>query len=487
MRHKDWTLEDWKNVIWSDETSVVIGMRRGSVRVWRQPKEKYDPSCVRNRWKGFSDFMFWGCFSYDSKGPCHIYKKETPKEMAESVKEIKQLKNEWETTWRTTRIAVLHRESGIPPASILLEGIRLPHAARLHRLDACHPLRMRAASPSQAEAGMRRYRRPELHDSRAQRTYALLPGCGPPPPAPKPPAPGPKAKTLGKKSTDIDHLAGIGPLDRCVYSGGSSVGRGRSAWGYTVQQADQASTEASGPLPGEEVFDAEVEAAVRGLQTALFTADPDQTRRFIVLVDNQAAVRSLTTRVSSSSSHRARAFRAMVDLSPLPVEVRWIPGHKGIAGNERADRLAKAALRDLAGMDTEIPRSHACQARLARQRRQDLVEKWWADNAPDAYRALGLEMRRRKPPELCLARRTLHKLLAARTGHGDFAAYRRRFNHPDANLLCHCGQEKSPVHFLHCRASPTARANSHRALSGLIESHLGPRAFENFPKALGQD
>ena len=268
---------------------------------------------------------------------------------------------------------------------------------------------------------------------------------------------------------------------------GSSVGRGRSAWGYTVQQAGQASTEASGPLPGEEVFDAEVEAAVRGLQTALFTADPDQTRRFIVLVDNQAAVRSLTTGVSSSSSHRAHAFRSMVNLSPLPVEVRWIPGHKGIAGNERADRLAKAALRDLAGMDTETPRSHACQARLARQRRQDLVAKWWADNAPDAYRALGLEMRRRKPPELRLARRTLHKLLAARTGHGDFAAYHRRFNHPDANLLCHCGQEKSPIHFLRCRASPTARANSHRALSGLIESHLGPRAFENFPKALGQD
>ena len=169
------------------------------------------------------------------------------------------------------------------------------------------------------------------------------------------------------------------------------------------------------------------------------------------------------------------------------VEVRWIPGHKGIASNERADRLAKAALRDLAGMDTETPRSHACQAQLARQRRQDLVAKWWADNAPDAYRALGLEMRRRKPPELRLARRTLHKLLAARTGHGDFAAYHRRFNHPDANLLCHCGQEKSPIHFLRCRASPTARANSHRALSGLIESHLGPRAFENFPKALEQD
>jgi hypothetical protein len=29
--HADWTLEDWKNVIWTDETSVVLGHRRGAV------------------------------------------------------------------------------------------------------------------------------------------------------------------------------------------------------------------------------------------------------------------------------------------------------------------------------------------------------------------------------------------------------------------------------------------------------------------------
>src|ERR1700677_3989725 len=27
--HADWTLEDWKNVIWTDETLVVLGHRRG--------------------------------------------------------------------------------------------------------------------------------------------------------------------------------------------------------------------------------------------------------------------------------------------------------------------------------------------------------------------------------------------------------------------------------------------------------------------------
>ena len=33
LKHASWTLDDWKNVIWSDETSVILGNRRGTVRL----------------------------------------------------------------------------------------------------------------------------------------------------------------------------------------------------------------------------------------------------------------------------------------------------------------------------------------------------------------------------------------------------------------------------------------------------------------------
>ena len=33
QEHADWTLEDWKNVIWSDETSIVLNHRRGGYRI----------------------------------------------------------------------------------------------------------------------------------------------------------------------------------------------------------------------------------------------------------------------------------------------------------------------------------------------------------------------------------------------------------------------------------------------------------------------
>lgn len=33
LEHVDWTLEDWKRVIWTDETSVVLGQRRSGYRL----------------------------------------------------------------------------------------------------------------------------------------------------------------------------------------------------------------------------------------------------------------------------------------------------------------------------------------------------------------------------------------------------------------------------------------------------------------------
>ncbi|KAJ9220690.1 hypothetical protein DTO027B5_2217 [Paecilomyces variotii] len=98
--HEHWTLEDWKNVIWSDETSVVLGRRRGQIRVWRKTDEAYDPTCIRRRFPGASDFMFWGCFSWDKKGPCHIWKPETAQEKKNAEKELEILNREREALCR---------------------------------------------------------------------------------------------------------------------------------------------------------------------------------------------------------------------------------------------------------------------------------------------------------------------------------------------------------------------------------------------------
>ncbi len=57
--------------------------------------------------------------------------------------------------------------------------------------------------------------------------------------------------------------------------------------------------------------------------------------------------------------------------------------------------------------------------------------------------------------ELLLSRQELTWLLAARTGHGDYAKYHQRF-HPGANApsRCSCGHYKTPAHVLFCPLAP---------------------------------
>ncbi len=57
LKYKDWTIEDWKNVIFTDETSVQKG-ERGRKRVWRKKDETFHIHVIRRRWKGYSEFMW---------------------------------------------------------------------------------------------------------------------------------------------------------------------------------------------------------------------------------------------------------------------------------------------------------------------------------------------------------------------------------------------------------------------------------------------
>lgn len=101
IAHRDWTVEDWKNVIWSDETSIILLHRRGGYRVWRKADERFLRSCIRERWKGASEFMFWAAFSYDKKGPCHCWAPETAKEKKAAAEEVEKMNEELEPLMRS--------------------------------------------------------------------------------------------------------------------------------------------------------------------------------------------------------------------------------------------------------------------------------------------------------------------------------------------------------------------------------------------------
>ncbi len=68
--HQNWTIEDWKNVAWSDESGFLLQHSDGRVRIWRKEHESMDPSClISTDQAGGGGVMVWGIFSWHTLGP----------------------------------------------------------------------------------------------------------------------------------------------------------------------------------------------------------------------------------------------------------------------------------------------------------------------------------------------------------------------------------------------------------------------------------
>ncbi len=67
--HQNWTIEDWKNVAWSDESRFLLRHSDGRVRIWRKEHESMDPSCLVSMVQAGGGVMVWGIFSWHTLGP----------------------------------------------------------------------------------------------------------------------------------------------------------------------------------------------------------------------------------------------------------------------------------------------------------------------------------------------------------------------------------------------------------------------------------
>ena len=67
---RSWTIDNWKNVVWSDESRFTLYQNDGKIRVQRLQEEKYKVSCLVPTVKhGGGGIMMWGCFSWHGLGP----------------------------------------------------------------------------------------------------------------------------------------------------------------------------------------------------------------------------------------------------------------------------------------------------------------------------------------------------------------------------------------------------------------------------------
>ncbi|EED12564.1 conserved hypothetical protein [Talaromyces stipitatus ATCC 10500] len=240
--------------------------------------------------------------------------------------------------------------------------------------------------------------------------------------------------------------------DIVIFSDGSRLVDGRAGGGYIGFQAHHQFLRSSLSYGhGKEVFDAEAEAALAGAQAAIAYPTAQFATNLWICLDNlEVATRLLSP--STGSSQEATTHKSG------SIQIRWVPGHTIIPENEAADLAAKEGAASIP--PSSYKSSYASLKRYAKTQSLSAAQSQWEKVAPQSYQDLEITTSPKRPGELQLNRLDLGRIIAARTGHGDFADYHERFNHDDAYLLCRCGARKAPLHFFFChiakRLSPSA-------------------------------
>ncbi|GFU51807.1 transposable element Tcb1 transposase [Trichonephila clavipes] len=68
--HRQWTPQQWQQVIWSDESTFTLFQTTGRVFVWRTPKEAFAPERIVPTVKhGGGSLMVWGAIFWRGLGP----------------------------------------------------------------------------------------------------------------------------------------------------------------------------------------------------------------------------------------------------------------------------------------------------------------------------------------------------------------------------------------------------------------------------------
>ncbi|KAI1002862.1 hypothetical protein K3495_g5340 [Podosphaera aphanis] len=365
--------------------------------------------------------------------------------------------------YRTTPIAALLRETGLNSAEVALDDISRGAAIRTRRLDPHHPLFTRGQKSLNG-----------LALTRFARTCRNIPASENNNPLLNPPwetvesRQNSLARICGPTGTKEFHanvfrtfLSTLLKSDIQVYLDGSKLPDGNAGGGYVIYQFGIQVCAKSFPLgKHKESYDAEIRAAQQGIYAAVALPSARLSNNLWIFIDNEEVARKILTNTPTTSSQQAflealEAPKIWKTRARLPhtsegqINVRWVPSHAGIEGNELADLEVKKGaaipfLNPAEYSSSALGKWIGEQIKLAR-------DNWWQTSRPPTYLQLEIRNAPSFPKELLLSCKDLGRVVAARTGHGDFAAYHIRFKHEDAALNCLCGSLKTPTHFFFCR------------------------------------
>ncbi|KAF4442705.1 reverse transcriptase [Fusarium austroafricanum] len=131
-----------------------------------------------------------------------------------------------------------------------------------------------------------------------------------------------------------------------IYTDGSGINGsiGAAAVCITTQETKSA-------YMGDDTTSTVYVGELQGISLALRIAQEDRSKgnrrsKILIYTDNQAAIRSTAKPKGKSGAYLLRNIAQQIDelrSQGLNTEIRWVPAHVGIQGNEDADRAAKEA------------------------------------------------------------------------------------------------------------------------------------------------
>jgi hypothetical protein len=201
------------------------------------------------------------------------------------------------------------------------------------------------------------------------------------------------------------------------------------------------------------VYNGELEGITLAFEYAATVALSSQEIR--IHADNQAAIYRLRTPSDKPAQvWQLRCIRAanQVIQKGAAISLHWVPGHKDVAGNEKADSLAKLAAKEPPSSDiTSLAMTGLRIKQIATKEWQQALAKYTPKaihRNPNTYAAKYSWKTRKK---LSVPTGTRREIASAfyqlKIGHGYNKAYLFRIGRADSPL-CSCGAKQTPDHLL---------------------------------------